>query len=60
MNAKSYMEMVEECKPGWFEALYDGDVGGGGGSVKRTRKGVDCSISMLDECLKRREESEVG
>ncbi|XP_030853007.1 queuine tRNA-ribosyltransferase accessory subunit 2 isoform X3 [Strongylocentrotus purpuratus] len=52
-----FITLQEAIQPNWFEALCDGDTPLGC-SVKRTRKAVDRTLSLLDACIEAQQKSE--
>lgn len=52
-----FITLQEAIQPHWFEALCDGDTPQGC-SVKRTRKAVDRTLSLLDACIEAQQKSE--
>ncbi|XP_054769986.2 queuine tRNA-ribosyltransferase accessory subunit 2-like isoform X3 [Lytechinus pictus] len=53
-----FIALQEAIQPDWFEALCDGDTPQGC-SVKRTRKAVDRTLTLLDACLEAQQKSEI-
>ncbi|XP_041480899.1 queuine tRNA-ribosyltransferase accessory subunit 2-like [Lytechinus variegatus] len=53
-----FITLQEAIQPDWFEALCDGDTPQGC-SVKRTRKAVDRTLTLLDTCLEAHQKSEI-
>lgn len=53
LDASKYMDVIEHCLPNCFECVYDGEHGG-----KKTCRGVDRSLQLLDACLSRLHESQ--
>ena len=58
MDAKRYMDIVESFQPDWFQALADSDTDRDS-SKKRIRKSLDKTLDYLDDCVSRKDQSDV-
>jgi queuine tRNA-ribosyltransferase subunit QTRTD1 len=50
LNAKSYMDVIDGCRPDWYQALCDSDTDRTS-SRKRIRKSVDRTLAYTDSCI---------
>lgn len=59
LDAQRYMDIVETFQPDWFQALADSDTDRES-SKKRIRKSLDKTLDYLDDCISRKDQSDVG
>lgn len=57
LDLNQFISLQEALQPDWFEALCDGDTPPGC-SMKRTKKAVDRTLELLDQCLEAKQKSQ--
>lgn len=53
------MDVVDAFQPDWFQALADSDTDQDS-TKKRIRRSVERTLEYLDQCIKRKEQSDVN